>query len=659
MGTNEGFCAPRGGSLLFDDVMNLAPLRASILAGLALAAANIPVLAAPLPAEHFTRRPAVFGASLSENGQNLLYFSADEKGHTGLAGVNLQTMSPFAMTLDGDDVSDTRWLTDDSVAFNVAMSRRWSRGLYAYKLGDKFAAGINERDLTDIVSVLRADRTRMYVWYLDGEATRMRGLALLDTDRRKPTGPGRLDEEFMVVRWISAPPGEVLNWIPDKSGLVRLCTTFHKEKKRRWVHAGDTEPWEELPLDWEYVSVEGFSFDGKSLYVVAADAENPTDALRTYDLATKTLGPVIFRDPDFGLEDSYLLWARKDESLAGIRYTRDGATTHWFNERFKKYQAAIDAKLPGRVNHITSWDENETRLIVAAQTDRQPRQYYLFKVETGAISALPAASPWIDPAQMQPMQTVRFKARDGLQLQGYLTLPAKRADGVKPALVVMPHGGPWVRDEWGYDSDVQFLASRGYAVFQPNYRGSSGFKAEVSGERSDFRAMYNDVVDGTELVRKSGLIDPARVAIYGGSFGGYLAMAGAAFEPDRFTCAVSFAGVFDWAKIVDQTRYERDTKFLRYLNKRDLGDPRSDQERFDEISPIKHAAKIKIPVLLVHGKQDRTVEDEQTKDLVGVLKKNKIPHETLFFKDEGHGFNDPENAAKFLKRLEEFLAKNL
>lgn len=639
------------------------PLRTRCIAaalGAALSTVVVLVSGASLPpVEDFVRRPAVEYASLSESGRNLVYLASDEKGHRGLAGVNLETMTPFSITLDGDDIVDIRWMTDDSVAFNVAMNWRWSRGLYVYRLGDLVAAGINERDLTEVVSVLREDRSRMYVWYLAGETHRMKGLALVDTDRPKPAVIGYSDTEFMVVRWVTAPPGEVLSWIADKTGQVRIGVTFHENKRRVWTRRDDGDRWEELAFDWDFARIRGFGFDGRTLYLTAFDEEGPTDALRTFDVVTKQPGPVVFRDPDFGLADSMLLWSRKDESLVGIRYLRDGQVTQWFSERFKQYQAAIDAKLPGRVNHITSWDDGETRLVIAAETDRQPRQYFLYQVATGKVSALPAASAWIDPAQMQPMQTVRFKVRDGLTLQGYLTLPAKRADGAKPALVVMPHGGPWVRDIWCYEPEVQFLASRGYAVFQPNFRGSTGFTADVSGERSDFLAMFHDVIDGTDAITKSGLVDPKRVAIYGGSFGGFLAMAGAALEPERFSCAISFAGVFDWTKLVEQTRYKRDNEYLRHLRKRDVGDPRTDQERFDAISPIKHAEKIKIPVLLVHGARDRTVEDEQTKALIRILKRNRIEHDALFFKDEGHGLQDPANRIKFLKRLEAFLAEHL
>lgn len=634
------------------------PIYRIVFTAVVLLATSRAALAAP-PAGTFTRPPAVRAVSISPDGRNLIYLSADEKGHYGMAGVDLTTMVPFAMTLDGDDIYDFTWLTDESVAFNVAMNRRWARGLYTYKLGAKAAEGISERDLTEIVSVLRDDRTRMYVWYTKRATGRRHGLALVDIDRRPSPGMGRLDEDFMVVRWVPEPPGEILGWRADRTGQVRIGVTFHEGSKRAWIHEKDGDRWEELGIDPEHTSIIAFTFDGRSLYVLHDDGASATDSIRLFDLESRTLGPVLFNDPEFGLEEGRLLGAWKDRTLVGVRFARDGLTTRWLSERFEKYQAAIDEKLPGRVNHISSWDEAESRLVVTAQSDRAPAQFFLYTVDSGSLMALPSASPWIDPVQMQPMQTVRFKARDGLPLQGYLTLPKARTDGVKPALVVYPHGGPWVRDEWGWDSTVQFLASRGYAVFQPNYRGSSGFKAEVSGERSDFRAMFDDVIDGTNLVARSGLVDPQRVAIYGGSFGGFLALAGAAFEPDRFKCVVSFAGVFDWAKLVDQSRFKRGVGYLRFLRRRDVGDPRTDAEHFASISPIGHAASIKVPVLLVHGARDDRVEDEQTKDLVRVLKQNRVKYETMFFKDEGHGFADPENAAKFLKKLEGFLAQHL
>lgn len=615
--------------------------------------------AAVPPAEHFARPPAVRSPSLSPEGNQLIYLRSDERGHFGLGGVDLRTMNPFAISLPDQDVYDLTWVTEEEVAFNVAQRRKYSRGLYRYKIGDPMAEGINEKDLTEIISVLEADRTRMYLWYRAGASHRRQGLALIDTDQRRAGGFGRQNDEYLVVRWVKAPPGEIHGWRADRAGQVRIGITFHQDKLRAWIHEEDDDPWRELAIDLEESGIAGFTGDGKGLYVVHDDGASATEALRIYDLDTQTLGPVLFQDPEFGLDGATVRYSRKEASAVGITYERDAVTSEWFSERFRDLQARVNAKLPGRVNLLTGWDREETRFIVASFSDRQPTHYYLYAEAKDAMTALPAAAPWIEPAAMQPMQAIRFKSRDGLRLQGYLTLPVPRADGVKPALVVQPHGGPWSRDSWGWNSEVQFLVSRGYAVFQPNYRGSTGFTRDVTERRSEFRAMLDDVLDGTTAVTRSGMVDPDRVAIYGGSFGGYLALAGVTFAPDRFKCAVSFAGVFDWEKLVEQDRFLRNRRALRDFRRRYVGDPKDEAARFEAMSPINHVANIRVPLLLVHGTDDRVVDEEQTRNLVRALKANGIVYETLFFRDEGHGLSKPANATKFLERLEQFLAAHL
>jgi dipeptidyl aminopeptidase/acylaminoacyl peptidase len=568
-------------------------------------------------------------------------------------------MEPFAITLRGDDVYDVRWISEDKLAFNVAMRHRYSRGLYTYKVGAKIAEGINEEDLTDIISVLEADPTRMYIRYLDGADHRQKGLALIDTDRRRTGGMGRQNDEFMLVRWVASPPGEVHDWAADRTGQARIAFTFHREKLRAWIHDADTDPWRELGLDLEENRIQGFTGDGNGLYVLHDDREAATESLRVYDLATQTFGPELFRDPKFGLEDSWVRYSRKEGTAVGITYDADVPVTQWFNERFQQIQAAVDARIPGRVNVLLDWDREEKRFVVGGYSDRHPVAYFLYESAKDALVALPKTAPWIDPAAMRPMRTIRYRSRDGLALQGYLTLPTTASDDTKPPLVVYPHGGPWARDTWRWDPQVQFLASRGYAVFQPNYRGSTGFSGEISERRSEFREMFDDVIDGTDAVVRAGVVDPNRIAIYGGSFGGYLALAGAAFTPDRFKCAVSFAGVFDWEQLVGQDRFRRNTRALRSFHRRYIGDPKADAARFEAMSPIRQAANIRIPLLLAHGTDDRVVEDDQTRRLMRVLKENDIPFETLFFEDEGHGLVDPANQVKFLTRLERFLGQHL
>jgi dienelactone hydrolase len=617
------------------------------------------VFAAAPSIEDFVRSPLVMAASISPKGTQLIYLQTDERGHYGLGGVKLANMTPFAITLGDDDVYDYTWLTEERVAFSVAMRRRYSRGLYLYDLGAKAAAGINDADLTDIVSVLEEDRSRMYVWFIAGETHRRMGLALLDIDRRAASGYGRSVDDALIAHWVPAPPGEIHGWMADKTGQVRIGFTFHRDQLKAWTHRNDADPWEELPLDPVASDLVTFSGDGNGVYVVHDDGGSPTRALRLLDLRTKELGPVIFQDPEFTLEDLWVRFSRKDDAMVGLTFTRDVPTTRWFNERFAAVQAAVDAKLPGRLNLLSDWDREETRFVVAALSDRHPSKYYVYEAGSGKLMALPESAPWIDASKMRPMQTIRYAAHDGLRLQGYLTLPEKRDDGTKPALIVVPHGGPWARDEWGWNAEVQFLASRGYAVFQPNYRGSTGFKREVTEKRSEFRAMLDDVLDGTEAACRAGLVDRDRVAIYGGSFGGYLALAGAAFAPDRFKCAISFAGVFDWERLLEQDRYRRNARAARHYNRRYIGDPKADAERFNAMSPIKHAAKIKIPLLLAHGTSDSVVDVEQTKILSRELKEHGVVFEAVYFKEEGHGLTDPANEARFLRQLEEFLARHL
>jgi len=261
---------------------------------------------------------------------------------------------------------------------------------------------------------------------------------------------------------------------------------------------------------------------------------------------------------------------------------------------------------------------------------------------------------------MRPMTPIKFKTRDGHQLDAYLTLPAGASKANPPPLVVLPHGGPWVRDDWGFDREVQFLASRGYAVLQPNYRGSTGYDWMFPEQDEwDFRKMHDDVTDATKAIMASGLIDRDRVAIMGGSFGGYLAISGVVNEPSLYRCAVTIAGVFDWAQQIKDKKYNRydSPVFDRMVHK--LGDPNKEIEKFDSISPGRHADRIRVPVFVSGGKDDQTVEIEQSRALISSLEKYHVPHETYIVSEEGHGMRHLDKQVELYTRIEAFLAKNL
>jgi dipeptidyl aminopeptidase/acylaminoacyl peptidase len=261
---------------------------------------------------------------------------------------------------------------------------------------------------------------------------------------------------------------------------------------------------------------------------------------------------------------------------------------------------------------------------------------------------------------MAPVRTMTFKTRDGLKLDAYVTVPLNY-DPAKPgSMVVLPHGGPWVRDKWGYDPESQFFASRGYIVFRPNYRGSIGYNPAISIQpRLEFRKMHEDVTDGVRALITAKIADPAHIAIVGGSFGGYLSICGATFEPDLYRCAVSIAGVFDWERVMKEDRGNEVNIYRAEWFKRDLGDPKVQREKFEAMSPFYSVSRIKIPVFIAHGEEDNNADTSQSRRLVKALKAAGVQNETFFIPNESHGFAEMKHRVELYSRIDAFLKKNL
>jgi dipeptidyl aminopeptidase/acylaminoacyl peptidase len=280
------------------------------------------------------------------------------------------------------------------------------------------------------------------------------------------------------------------------------------------------------------------------------------------------------------------------------------------------------------------------RVLITSYGDVDPGHWYVLDTQSSKLRELGEAKPSIDPKRMRPMETISYKARDGMIVQGYLTRPAQAADKPAPTVVLI-HGGPHVRDRWMWNEEVQLLASRGYAVFQPQFRGSAGFgrRFEEAGYGQWGRAMQDDITDGVKHLIAENVTDPQRVCISGASYGGYAAL----------------WGVSDLNELLAHSIFDDSTAASRELMRAHVGDPTRSRRELDEVSPLKHAAQVQVPLLIAHGEEDTRVLPSQSKDMVKALKALGKPVEWMPFQKMGHGFFWVRDEAKYLGGMLKFL----
>ena len=365
---------------------------------------------------------------------------------------------------------------------------------------------------------------------------------------------------------------------------------------------------------------------------------------------------MIYEHPD--VDVSSLISSKKRKVITGVVYTTDKSHYHFFDEDRKQLQESLEAKFPGYDVAVVDMDDDEKRVIFATYGDRMRGVYYFYDRATDKLEKLADLAPWLKEEQMAPMTPVQFTSRDGLTIHGYLSLPL----GVEPKglpLVVIPHGGPSARDGWGFDSEAQFLANRGAAVLQVNFRGSTGYGKAFweAGFKQWGKGMQNDVTNGVRWLIDQGIADEKRVAIYGGSYGGYAALAGATFTPDLYACAVSYVGPSNiFTLLASIPPYWEPLRDMEYEM---IGDPVKDKALLEEVSPVFHANKIKIPLLVAQGANDPRVKKAESDQIVEAVKKAGKDVVYLVKDNEGHGFHNEENRFDFYRAMEEFFRKHL
>jgi dipeptidyl aminopeptidase/acylaminoacyl peptidase len=297
-------------------------------------------------------------------------------------------------------------------------------------------------------------------------------------------------------------------------------------------------------------------------------------------------------------------------------------------------------------------------MIVEVCSDRTPGAYYFYDSETNELKLLREIAPWLDEEKMAYMKPISYKARDGLEIHGYLTLPR----GCEPRnlpVVVHPHAGPQWRNAWGWDAKVQFLANRGYAVLQMNFRGSEGYGKRFmkAGFKQWGLKMQDDITDGVHWLIKQGIADPERIAIFGWSYGGYAALAGLTFTPELYACGIDLWGISNYFVLYEgfPTYWK---PYLDQIHER-WGDPKADRQQMHDTSPVFHVARIRAPVFIAQGVNDSRVRLKQSEDMVAEIKKHGKEYEYYPIEGEGHAFSDEKKTIELMTRIERFLGKHL
>lgn len=398
-----------------------------------------------------------------------------------------------------------------------------------------------------------------------------------------------------------------------------------------------------------------FAADGGTLWLISRE-EHDRGALYALNTGTFERGPALFVPPEGEITE--LITTPDRARLLGLRWESDRVQHHWFDDERRALQAKLEATFTGCDVRITSASDDGNVALIWVSHDREPGVYYVLDRKAGSLTQFKRTRD-LDPAQLSPRKPIQYRARDGLVIHGYLTIPRGNA-GKNLPLVLHPHGGPFgVRDSWGFDNDAQFLASRGYAVLQPNYRGSGGYGRDFidRGRHQWGRAMQDDLTDAVKWAIAEGIADPARVAIYGASYGGYAALIGAMLTPDLYACAVNYVGASDleitfkrrgedaW-RAGDEFAYQRAW----------VGETRAYR---DETSPVNLVDRITIPTLHAYGAEDPRVKIDHWSRLEPLLKKHGKDYQAIVEGRQGHGFRNPEASVSFYAALENFLAKHL
>jgi dipeptidyl aminopeptidase/acylaminoacyl peptidase len=615
------------------------------------AAASAP--AAPVPLLTFLEPFGVEQAAISPDGRHVALIENRGTLRT-IKVVELADNSARVLNLDRR-ASDGRWLRNRSPRRVLWINSQW--------LAVDFGWAAEAVDLKGATVAELGTRVIGKAVPADLESTLM--LVHDDTDFESVAVVDAATRRKQRLRYPMS--GQPLDWTFDDRGALRAVllaeTAFWRDDTalKLWYLPIASETWvllETFKVSEEMWQPLAASSKRDELIIASRQGRDTRAIFRMLPLQREQPPVPVFEHPqdDVQLGENPRGHAPMSFYTLGLKPQR-----RWLDDAWNSVQIAIDQYLPGRVNILSG--NPEGKVLVLSYADTDPGRWYVLDVPREHATWLASVRQEIDAKRMRPMRTLRYAATDGLSIPAYLTLPAPPPGGEPRSMptVVLVHGGPAARDHWGWDVEAQLLASRGYVVFQPQFRGSTGFGRafEWAGRGQWGLAMQDDITAGVRHLVAEGIADPRRICIVGASYGGYAAVWGLIKTPELYRCGVSLAGVSDIGHMLTDWSDTNRSKMSREWMRRTVGDRRRDQAAFDAVSPLKHAARINAPLLIAHGDEDERVPISHAHKLMSAMDRAGKPYEWLPLPGEGHGIGTVSGQTRYYEKLLRFLDQHL
>jgi dipeptidyl aminopeptidase/acylaminoacyl peptidase len=484
---------------------------------------------------------------------------------------------------------------------------------------------------------------------------------LITMNKRQPTVPDLyyLDINSGKTEMTFSNPGKFTQWKTDNKGELRLAATEAESVKRTWYYRPNPDAPFSPMMEVDFRDTfEPIYFDKENKFIYAAsNIGRDKCAIVKYDPELKKETEILFQDPEMDVYD--LLRNESTYELFSAYYKKAKLEYHFFDSKAEKLYRNLKKRFAGMEILVLSYNDTGTKYILKIYSDTNPGGLYLYDINNEKTTEIYKFNPDVNPENMSPMKPISFISRDGLKIHGYLTLPISKEPENLPTVIYV-HGGPWARDYFRFDSEVQFYANRGYAVLQVNYRGSTDYGKQfmMAGFKQWGGKIQSDIEDGTRWLIKQGIADSSKIAISGYSFGGYSALYGATFKGDLYKCAVAMSGLSNIRSLITSIPSYSHTG-VREMVYSMVGDPVKDSTMLKNISPFYFPEKVKIPVMIGHGTKSEKVNTDEMNNYVKMLLKKGVNVEYVLKDNEGHIFRNEQNIIEWYKKLEKFLAINL